>query len=81
MDLLPFLAHNWALVLIAVVSGTLLLAPGIMAGAADAEPLDRESHRLHQFRRLSLLRAQQDDGLAATESHRGHRSLIGHSTR
>lgn len=33
MDLLPFLAHNWALVLIAVVSGTLLLAPGIMAGA------------------------------------------------
>jgi rhodanese-related sulfurtransferase len=32
MDLLPFLAHNWALVLIAVVSGTLLLAPGILAG-------------------------------------------------
>jgi rhodanese-related sulfurtransferase len=33
MDLLPFLAQNWALVLIAVVSGTLLMAPGIMAGA------------------------------------------------
>jgi rhodanese-related sulfurtransferase len=33
MDVLPFLVHNWALVLIAVVSGTLLLAPGIMAGA------------------------------------------------
>ena len=32
MDVLPFLVHNWALVLIAVVSGTLLLAPGIMAG-------------------------------------------------
>ena len=32
MDLLPFLAHNWALVLIAVVSGTLLLFPGIRAG-------------------------------------------------
>jgi rhodanese-related sulfurtransferase len=31
--LLPFLAHNWALVLIAVVSGTLLLAPGLAAGA------------------------------------------------
>jgi hypothetical protein len=30
--LLPFLVHNWALVLIAVVSGTLLLAPGILAG-------------------------------------------------
>lgn len=30
--LLPFLAHNWALVLIAVVSGALLLAPGVMAG-------------------------------------------------
>ena len=30
---MPFLAHNWALVLIAVVSGTLLLAPGVMAGA------------------------------------------------
>jgi len=32
MDLLPFLAHNWALVLIAVVSGTLLMAPGILSG-------------------------------------------------
>ena len=31
MDVLPFLEHNWALVLIAVVSGTLLLAPGVMA--------------------------------------------------
>jgi len=30
--LLPFLAHNWALVLIAVVAGALLLAPGIAAG-------------------------------------------------
>ncbi|MBC5781785.1 rhodanese-like domain-containing protein [Ramlibacter sp. USB13] len=30
---MPFLMHNWALVLIAVVSGTLLLAPGVMAGA------------------------------------------------
>jgi len=33
MDLLPFLAHNWALVLIAVVSGGLLLWPGLAAGA------------------------------------------------
>ena len=33
MDLLPFLAHNWALVLLAVVSGSLLLAPGVLAGA------------------------------------------------
>jgi len=33
MELLPFLAHNWALVLIAVVSGTLLLAPGVLSGA------------------------------------------------
>ena len=32
MDLLPFLVQNWALVLIALVSGTLLLAPGIMSG-------------------------------------------------
>ena len=32
MDVLPFLVHNWALVLIAVVSGTLLLAPGLLAG-------------------------------------------------
>jgi rhodanese-related sulfurtransferase len=32
MDPLPFLAHNWALVLIAVVSGTLLIAPGILNG-------------------------------------------------
>jgi rhodanese-related sulfurtransferase len=31
MELLPFLVHNWALVLIAVVSGTLLLAPGIIS--------------------------------------------------
>ena len=32
MDLLPFLQHNWALVLIALVSGSLLLWPGIAAG-------------------------------------------------
>ncbi|HET8746446.1 MAG TPA: rhodanese-like domain-containing protein [Ramlibacter sp.] len=31
---MPFLVHNWALVLIAVVSGTLLLWPGIAAGSA-----------------------------------------------
>jgi len=33
MDVLPFLTHNWALVLIALVSGTLLLWPGIAAGS------------------------------------------------
>jgi len=32
MDLLPFLQQNWALVLIALVSGSLLLWPGIAAG-------------------------------------------------
>jgi rhodanese-related sulfurtransferase len=32
MNLLPFLLHNWALLLIAAVSGTLLLAPGVMSG-------------------------------------------------
>jgi rhodanese-related sulfurtransferase len=32
MDLLPFLEHNWALVLIALASGSLLLWPGIAAG-------------------------------------------------
>jgi rhodanese-related sulfurtransferase len=32
MDLFPFLQQNWALVLIALVSGTLLLWPGIAAG-------------------------------------------------
>ena len=32
MDPLPFLMSNWALVLIAVVSGTLLLAPGLLQG-------------------------------------------------
>ena len=32
MDPLPFLMHNWALVLIALVSGTLLLAPGLLQG-------------------------------------------------
>jgi rhodanese-related sulfurtransferase len=34
MDLLPFLTHNWALVLIAVVSGSLLLWPGITAASS-----------------------------------------------
>jgi rhodanese-related sulfurtransferase len=34
MDVLPFLYQNWALVLIAGVSGTLLLAPGIAAGTS-----------------------------------------------
>jgi rhodanese-related sulfurtransferase len=33
MDLFPFLQQNWALVLIALVSGTLLLWPGIAASA------------------------------------------------
>jgi rhodanese-related sulfurtransferase len=32
MDLFPFLQQNWALVLIALVSGTLLMWPGIAAG-------------------------------------------------
>ena len=32
MDPLPFLMHNWALVLIALVSGTLLMAPGLLQG-------------------------------------------------
>ena len=32
MNVLPFIVHNWALVLIAVVSGALLLWPGIAAG-------------------------------------------------
>ena len=34
MDVLPFLTQNWALVLIALVSGTLLLWPGIAAGTS-----------------------------------------------
>lgn len=33
MDLLPFLQQNWTLVLVALVSGGLLLWPGIAAGA------------------------------------------------
>src|SRR5829696_7220696 len=33
MDLFPFLQQNWALVLIALVSGALLLWPGIAASA------------------------------------------------
>jgi rhodanese-related sulfurtransferase len=32
MNVLPFLLHNWALVLIALVSGTLLLFPNIAKG-------------------------------------------------
>jgi rhodanese-related sulfurtransferase len=32
MDLFPFLQQNWALVLIALVSGALLMWPGIAAG-------------------------------------------------
>jgi rhodanese-related sulfurtransferase len=32
MNLLPFLVHNWALVLIAVVAGTLLVFPNIAKG-------------------------------------------------
>ena len=38
MELLPFLAHNWMLVLIAVVSGSLLLAPGVLAGTRPGVP-------------------------------------------
>jgi rhodanese-related sulfurtransferase len=32
MELLPFLQHNWMLVLVALVSGGLLMWPGIAAG-------------------------------------------------
>jgi rhodanese-related sulfurtransferase len=32
MNLMPFLLHNWALLLIALVSGTLLLFPNIAKG-------------------------------------------------
>ena len=35
MDLLPFLTHNWALVLIAIVSGALLMWPGIAASTSS----------------------------------------------
>ena len=38
MDVLPFLVHNWALVLIAVVSGALLMWPGISSGATGGPP-------------------------------------------
>ena len=38
MDLLPFLQHNWALVLIALASGTMLLWPGIAASTAGGVP-------------------------------------------
>lgn len=34
MDVLPFLTHNWVLVLIALVSGGLLLWPGITAASS-----------------------------------------------
>jgi rhodanese-related sulfurtransferase len=34
MDVLPFLTHNWALLLIAAVSGALLLWPGLSKASA-----------------------------------------------
>ena len=41
MDLLPFLQQNWALVLIALTSGALLLWPGIAAGTrSGVSPTD-----------------------------------------
>jgi rhodanese-related sulfurtransferase len=38
MNLLPFLVHNWALLLIAAVSGGLLLWPGIAKGTRSGVP-------------------------------------------
>ena len=46
--LLPFLAHNWVLVLIALVSGTLLLAPGIAAGARSGVTPDAAVHMMNR---------------------------------
>jgi rhodanese-related sulfurtransferase len=64
--LLPFLAHNWALVLIAVVSGTLLLAPGIAKGARSGVTPDVAVQMINRER------AQVVDVSEAEEFAAGH---------
>ena len=73
MDILPFLTQNWALVLIAVVSGTLLLAPGLASGAAGGITPDNAVQLINREKAIGVDVSEADE--FATAHIRGARNV------
>src|SRR3954469_1465607 len=65
MNLLPFLLHNWALLLIAIVSGTLLLAPGLMSGVRSGGLGPSDAVQLINRERAVVVDVSENDEFAA----------------
>jgi rhodanese-related sulfurtransferase len=65
MNLLPFLLHNWALVLIALVSGTLLMAPGLMSGVRSGGLSAGDAVHLMNRERAVVVDVSENDEFAA----------------
>jgi rhodanese-related sulfurtransferase len=65
MDVLPFLTHNWALVLIAVVSGALLVWPGIAASTAGGLTPDNAVHLINRERAMVVDVSEADEFASA----------------
>ena len=65
MNLMPFLLHNWALLLIAIVSGTLLLAPGLMSGVRPGGLAPGDAVQLMNRERAVVVDVSENDEFAA----------------
>jgi len=65
MNLLPFLLHNWALLLIAIVSGALLLAPGLMSGMRPGGLTAGNAVQLINRERAVVVDVSENDEFAA----------------
>ena len=65
MDLLPFLQQNWALVLVALVSGSLLLWPGIAAGARSGGVSPSSAVQLINREKAVVVDVSESDEFAA----------------
>jgi rhodanese-related sulfurtransferase len=65
MDVLPFLTHNWALLLIAVVSGALLLWPGIAASTGGGGLSPDNAVQLINRERAMVVDVSEADEFAA----------------
>lgn len=61
MNLLPFLVHNWTLVLIAVVSGGLLLWPGLAKGTRSGIAPDAAVHLINRERAVVVDVSESDE--------------------
>jgi len=65
MNLMPFLLHNWALILIALVSGTLLLAPGLMSSVRSGGLTPPNAVHLINRERAVVVDVSESDEFAA----------------